>query len=181
MLGTAPWRFGLRDLFIITLLVGVSLAVWQLAGAGWGLFTLVYSILGCCASRCSLRFVSNFTWAHLCVFLVTWFGFTVLTLYILSRGLDDAQSRLLFVLSTSVASVSGPLTGAISRGFQGCCLEFSVWLMPYCATGLGIALLVHVSSTSSSLWMRSVRLLTWTIGLFIWFAGGIVSFGHALS
>jgi hypothetical protein len=175
------WRFSLRDLFVMTFIVAVTLTVWQLVSVAWAVCGLIYSLTFYGVSRDSRRFAGKFTAWHLYIFLGMWIVFSLLAFSVLKRELDVAPYRMLVMLSTSAASISGPFTGAISRGLQSCCLDFSLTLVPYCAGGLGVSLLVHVPSSSSSLPMRLTRLLAWTIGLFLWFAGGIVSFGHALS
>jgi hypothetical protein len=112
---------------------------------------------------------------------VLWLGFTVLTLLIVLKALDKATQRPMIVAATTAGTVLGPMTGAISRDFQGCCLEFSLSLLPYCLGALAVALAVQLIVPPRGWPSRTLRLLAWAAGWFVWFAGGIVSFGHALS
>jgi hypothetical protein len=82
---------------------------------------------------------------------------------------------------TTAATVLGPMTGAISRDYQGCYLRFSLDLMPYCLAALGFAVAIQFVRLWPVAWTRPIRLIIWTAGLLVWFGGGIVSFGHALS
>jgi len=66
---------------------------------------------------------------HLATWLVLWVLFTFLTLYVTALGLTDKR----YVLHATLATVLGPMTGGISRGGQGCCLQFSLSLLPYAA------------------------------------------------
>ena len=75
--------------------------------------------------------------------------------------------------------------GADDRGDQpglsGCCLDFSLALIPVCGGALFGGLVVQLVVPPRGTWSRVCRLLAWSAGLFVWFGGGIVSFGHALS
>jgi len=119
---------------------------------------------------------------HLGIFLGIWLAFAALTHDIVSRLLDDAAGRPGVVAATAAGSLLGPMSGAISRGFRpGCCLAFSLALLPYCLPALAVAALVQVLLPTGARWLRAVRLLIWVVGLVVWFGGGIVSLGHALS
>jgi hypothetical protein len=109
-----------------------------------------------------------------------WATFSVLTLIIVMNGLDRATERPRTVLATTAATALGPMTGAVSRDFQGCCVDFSVSLLPYCLVGLltGMALQLIVPARGPA--SGAVRAVAWVTGWVIWFGGGIVSFGHAL-
>lgn len=126
------------------------------------------------------RYFDSFSRWHLVVAAVVWLAFTLLTFLIVVWNLDNAGQHPVRVAVTTAASVLGPMTGAISRDFQSCCLAFSLSLVPYC----GGALLTGVAAQflpGKSAFVRGIRLLLWTGGLVVWFGGGIVSFGHALS
>ena len=71
-------------------------------------------------------FKNNFTWAHLIVFLVIWSTFTVFSFLIADRGLDKGPDHTRQVVQTTLATIAGPMTGAVSRNLQSCCLEFSL-------------------------------------------------------
>ena len=74
----------------------------------------------------------HFTRRHFVILAAIWLGFTTWTFLIVRSGLDHAREKPLTVVTVTVASVLGPMTGAISRGFQGCCLQASLSLLPYC-------------------------------------------------
>jgi hypothetical protein len=80
-----------------------------------------------------------------------------------------------------VGTITGPFTGAMSRGFQSCCLRFSLTLMAYCAPFLLIGLAVQFIRLPERKWPRVLRMSVWIGGWLVWFLGGILSFGHALS
>jgi hypothetical protein len=73
------------------------------------------------------------------------------------------------------------MTGAISRDFQGCCLDASLSLLPWCLGALGVGVGMQLVVPPRGWPSRALRLLAWAAGWFVWFAGGIVSFAHALS
>lgn len=117
---------------------------------------------------------------HLWTALALWLVFTVWTYLIVSSGLDDASDRPGVVMATTVGTIAGPMTGAISRGFQSCCLDFSLSLLPHCLAALAIGVVAQLMSKSQHPLMIAVQAVLWLAGLVIWFGGGIVSFGHAL-
>lgn len=123
----------------------------------------------------------HFTRRHVVILAIIWLGFTTWTFLIVSGGLDHARERPWTVVTVTIASVLGPMTGAISRGFQSCCLQASLSLLPYCSAGLAIGTLTQIVWHPQSLWQRVLRLTIWGAGIFVWFAGGILSFFHALS
>ena len=123
---------------------------------------------------------SHFSRLHLYVFLAIWCGFTIWTFLIVNSGLDSGSGKSATVFRTTVATILGPMTGAISRDLQGCCLRFSLSLLPYCAASAGIGVLAQVLPLPFERFARAVRILLWTVGWIGWFMGGIVSFMHAL-
>ena len=125
-------------------------------------------------------FENNFTRLHAIVALALWLAFAALTLVIVLRGLDHAAQRPLTVAATVAGSALGPMSGAISRGLQPCCLAFSLSLMPLCLAALAVATAVQVVWLPEAPWWRAARLATWAAGLLMWFGGGILSFAHAL-
>jgi len=117
---------------------------------------------------------------HLFVFLAGYLLFAGLTGFVLSKQSPSDRRENLNVAAT-LGAVSGPLTGAIARNFQSCCLEFSMKLLPYCA-GVGIAgLAFHFLALPDRHPARAVRLAIWALAVFVWFGGGVLSLGHALS
>ena len=125
-------------------------------------------------------FENNFTRWHALVACALWLVFAALTLVIVLRGLDHAAQRPLTVAATVAGSALGPMSGAISRGLQPCCLAFSLSLMPICLAALAVATAVQVVWLPEVSWWRVGRLVVWSAGLLLWFGGGILSLAHAL-
>jgi hypothetical protein len=129
----------------------------------------------------SSRIASRFSLWHLWTAAALWLAFAVLTFWIASAGLDDVRDHPITVAATTLGTILGPMTGAISREFQGCCLEFSLSLAPYCLAALLLGAGVQVVVPPKPAWLAPVRVIAWLAGWLVWFGGGIVSFGHALS
>ena len=130
--------------------------------------------------RC-FRFQNRLGKAHLILFSILLLLFTVLTFLATWQGVDDGPGHLSSVLAATAGTSTGPFTGAIARGMQGCCLAFSLRLAcivgPILMVGIGFQFL----NLPERIGFRILRLVVWTVGWFAWLAGGIVSFGHALS
>ena len=92
-------------------------------------------------------------------------------------GTDD-NNRAARIVISSFGIVLGPFVGALNRGFQSCCVEFSVYLLPWGAIPLALGVGLHLWKRPSS---AVFRLVFWTIGWLAWFATGLLSFAHALS
>lgn len=123
---------------------------------------------------------NHFTRWHAFVALALWLAFAALTLVIVLHGLDHAAERPLTVVATVAGSALGPMSGAISRGFQPCCLASSLSLLPSCLTALAVATALQVVWLPDVPGVRALRLVAWGAGLLLWFGGGILSFAHAL-
>ena len=124
-------------------------------------------------------FKNNFRRLHLVVFLVIWACFTGWTYWIAEHGIDRYDHAQLVVLSTS-GTILGPLTGAISRNCQSCCLAFSLSLLPYCGAFLILGTIPSLVRLPFGSGASALRMTAWIVGLLGWFLGGIVSFAHAL-
>ena len=109
------------------------------------------------------------------ILLVMFIGFAGLTF----MSAREYPPRAAAKIAASVAL--GPMAGAVVRGYQGCCLDFSLMLLPYCGGALVGALAAQLLVPPRGSPSRVFRLIAWSIGLFVWFAGAIVSFMHALS
>lgn len=129
------------------------------------------------STRC---FANNLTKPHARVFAGLLAVFSTLTFLITDGGLNQGPGHDALVLKTSLFTVTGPLTGAISRGFQGCCLQFSLSVMVYSAPVLLVGILMQFVRLPDSKLVRAMRMVFWTLGWLVWFLGGILSFGHAL-
>lgn len=114
------------------------------------------------------------------VFLAIWAAFSGLTFFIVMQGLDAASRRPGLVAKTVASTILGPMTGAVSRDLQSCCLAFSVSLLPLAMGALGVGVLFQAILPDSPGWMGGLRLVLWALGWIGWFGAGIVSFAHAL-
>jgi hypothetical protein len=118
---------------------------------------------------------------HAMVLGVLWVCFTILTYAAVSGGLTNASQERGLVAITTLSTMTGPMTGAISRRFQSCCLHASLMLLPYAATGLIAGIAFQAFPLPHRAVWQAVRLSVWGLGWFVWFGSGIVSFAHALS
>lgn len=124
-------------------------------------------------------FQNNFSKKHIYIFLGIWILFTIATFVILCAGLDG-QNKYIFVVLTTAATFTGPMTGAIARQWQSCCTEFSLKIMMFCAPVLLFGTIFQLIKLPFKKSAGAIRLFLWTLCLLIWFLGGILSFGHAL-
>ena len=85
-------------------------------------------------------FQNHFTKAHLFAFVGIWLSFTALTYWIAEHGIEQDSHRRLVILTT-LGTILGPMTGAISRNCQSCCVAFSLSLLPYCGAFLAVGTL----------------------------------------
>lgn len=129
-------------------------------------------------ARIVMKFIENsLSRKHVAIFAAIWLLFAIVTFFITNAGLDD-KGR---VLLTTAGTVLGPMTGALARDWQSCCLQFSLGLLPYCGPALIGAVAFQFIPLPLKRGATAIRLTVWTMGLLVWFMGGIVSFGHALS
>jgi hypothetical protein len=128
-----------------------------------------------------MRIVENhFTRVHCYVFLGIWLCFTLLTYWIAEHGIEQYNhARLVFL--TTCGTILGPMTGAISRDCQSCCLSASLSLVPYYGSLLVLGTVPQFVGLPFKRGASVFRMTLWIIGIVGWFFGGIVSFGHALS
>ena len=118
---------------------------------------------------------------HAIVFACLLAVFMLLTFLITNSGVDDGPGHGARVIQTTLGTITGPLTGAISRGFQACCLSASLSIMMYCAPILAAGIAAQFCPLPDRTWARVLQMSLWTTGWLAWFGGGILSFGHALS
>jgi hypothetical protein len=105
--------------------------------------------------------------------------FTALTCLAVSSGSPgDVRGRP--VILTTLATITGPFTGAIARHGQSCCLQFSLRLAAICGPVLALGMIAQVVPLPFWRGRQAVRLVLWTLGWFVWLFGGHVSFMHAL-
>src|SRR3954454_7333232 len=103
--------------------------------------------------------------------------FTALTYLAVSSGSPgDVHDRP--VTLTTLATITGPFTGAIARHGQSCCLQFSLWLAAICGPVLALGLIARVVPLPFRRGQHAVRLVLWTLGWFVWLFSCHVSFIH---
>jgi len=124
---------------------------------------------------------ASFGTGHTIVFGVVWLCFTALTFSAVSGGLTNASQERGLVIMTTLGTISGPMTGAISRRFQSCCLQASLALLPYAAIGLFTGVAFQCLPIPCRSGWQVLRLSVWGLGWIVWFGSGILSFAHALS
>ncbi len=117
---------------------------------------------------------------RLAILLALLAGFGLLTFLAVSSG-SPSDVRQRPRLLTTLATATGPFTGAIARDGQSCCLEFSLWLAAWLAPILAAAIVASLVIPDSGPGTRALRLGCWTLGWFLWLAGGPASFLHALN
>jgi hypothetical protein len=125
-------------------------------------------------------FENNFSKRHLYIFLTILILFSIANFAILCARLDG-QNKYIYTLLTTAATIHGPLTGAIARQWQSCCAEFSLKIMMFCAPVLLFGIIFQLIKLPFKKSASAIRLFIWIVSLLIWFLGGIISYGHALS
>jgi hypothetical protein len=123
---------------------------------------------------------NNFSKKHLYIFLAIWILFSIATFVILCAGLDG-QNNYIYIILTTAGTITGPMTGAIARQWQECCTAFSLKIMMFCAPVLLFGTIFQLIKLPFTKFATTSRLFIWIVSLLIWFLGGILSFGHALS
>jgi hypothetical protein len=73
----------------------------------------------------------------------------------------------------------GPMTGALLRNWQSCCLDFSLWLALWFSPFLLGAYAVRFIPWFEQ--HRMLRSIVWWVGVAGWCFGAPISCGHALS
>src|SRR3954466_8376507 len=88
--------------------------------------------------------------------------FTALTYLAVSTGSPgDVRDRP--VALTTLATLTGPFTGAIARHGQSCCLQFSLRLAAICGPVLALGLIAQVIPLPFRRGQQAVRLVLWTL------------------
>jgi len=86
---------------------------------------------------------NNFTKIHLTIFISIIGIFTILTFLASNAGIDNGGNHNIRVFQTTIGVITGPMTGAIARGFQGCCTRASLLIMKFCAPFLIFCVIVQ--------------------------------------
>lgn len=119
-------------------------------------------------------------WLLLGILFLMLAGFMGLTaMAVWSGSVGDVSQRP--KLATTLATISGPFTGAIARNGQGCCLANSTRLAVFLAPVLAVGLAVPICLAGAGALRRGAKIGLWTVGWFLWLAGGPISFLHAFN
>jgi len=124
-------------------------------------------------------FENHFTRAHGYLALGFLVVFTSSTLFLVCHPKNNEGLANLVI--TTLATVTGPMVGAVARNCQSCCLKFSLTLLPWSGAFLATGILFQFVPSSFQRFAKALRLTMWCFGLLGWFGGGVVSFGHAFS
>jgi hypothetical protein len=120
------------------------------------------------------------SWARWYVLLSLLVPFTALTYLAVSSGSpSDVRDRP--VVTTTLATITGPFVGAIARYGQSCCLRFSLTLAAVCGPVLALGLIAQMFPLPFGHGQPTVRIGLWTLGWLVWLMSGQVSFLHAFS
>jgi hypothetical protein len=122
---------------------------------------------------------TNLTKTHAIVFASLLALFTMVT-FQATGGLNNGRQSGVHTLEATAGAITGPLTGAISRGFQSCCLRASLTVMAYCAPVLLIGLVMQFIRLPEGKLAHVMRMAFWILGWLVWFLGGLLSLAHAL-
>ena len=123
---------------------------------------------------------NHFTRAHRTIFLIMWASFAALTFTVTALSVPHGPDNFGQVILATIGTLAGPMPGALSRGCQSCCLQFSLSLFPYAGASLLLAVVPQFLPWWSGGSGNFMRLLFWTVGWLGWFGTGVLSFGHAL-
>ncbi|MCL4180222.1 MAG: hypothetical protein KJ072_21075 [Verrucomicrobia bacterium] len=127
-----------------------------------------------------MRLLANhFTRTHGYIALGLLLVFSGFTLFLVCQPKNHESVANIVV--TTLATVSGPMVGAVARDCQSCCLKFSLFLLPWSGAFLAAGTLIQFVPLPFQRFARALRLTVWCLGLLGWFGGGVVSFGHAFS
>ncbi len=118
--------------------------------------------------------------AHAALPLGMWFGFAAVV--VIGTAKDDRPiTSEMSNAAVALLSVTGPMLGGIARGFQECCVEASLRLLPWCLGALAVAVAAQWFVRPSGFWRHATRLSVWTLAWSVWFGGAVLSGAHAFS
>jgi hypothetical protein len=111
-------------------------------------------------------------------FLWIYIIFTGIIAFVAYAGLDKEPRHTVLVIKTTLCSISGPMTGAIARDYQSCCLKFCQGMLKKALPILLLGLTACIFIPSNRRWIgRTVWVLSWLV----WFFFGLISMLHAIS
>ncbi|MEZ6121476.1 MAG: hypothetical protein R3C28_33645 [Pirellulaceae bacterium] len=100
---------------------------------------------------------------------------------IVFAAVNASTKDLSTAIYTTAGSISGPFVGAIARHFQNCCFAASLHIAIRCGPILIFGIAAQFLPFGHLRWGRTLQYLAWSTGWLLWFGGGLLSFGHALS
>lgn len=125
-------------------------------------------------------FRNNLSKWHLKSFLWIYVIFTAFIAFLAYSGIDKHGDHTKLFIQTTVGSISGPMIGAISREFQGCCLRCSLNVMKIAAPVLLLGIILQFVRFPEKKRIRNTVRGCWAFSWVMWFLLGIATFGHAL-
>jgi hypothetical protein len=128
-----------------------------------------------------LRLGNNFTRAHGFVAGGLLVAFMALVLFCCLMNWRAIGHDIPLVLRATLATVTGPFDGAIARPGDGAAWMAARWCLPACTSFLGLAALSQVVPLPFRRGAFAFRIGTWSIGLFVWFAGAVPSLLNAIN
>jgi hypothetical protein len=110
-------------------------------------------------------------------FLILLFLFTAFNMIVVTAN-ENFRTGFL----TATGTILGPMTGAIGRHFQKCCLNASLHLLPYFLPCPILAFVSQIRRTGRTPTRAgAARYTLWLLGWLAWFFSGILSFAHAFA
>lgn len=123
----------------------------------------------------------SFSATHWWIIATLWLVWTIIYMFLVIAHQRNDPDWLKSLLLTPLVTAVAPLLGAMLRGFQGCCLQVSLdvlfWALPIPIASA----FLQWCWNPKHLFLRIVRMLIWMIAWMLWFASGILPFGHAMS
>lgn len=99
---------------------------------------------------------NHFTRTHGYVALGFLLVFSGFTLFLVCHSKNN--EGLLNIVVTTLATVTGPMVGAVARDCQSCCLKFSLSLLPWSGAFLAMGILFQIVPLPFQQFARAVRL-----------------------
>lgn len=123
---------------------------------------------------------SPLTRRHLWIWLALLAFFTLCVGWWAGSNLARHGKSAAWIALTTLSTLAGPMTGAVAREGQRCCVAFSLSLVPWLGSALVLGIAFQWLPLPDQRWARALRLGVWSLAWTAWFGGGIVSFLHAL-
>jgi len=105
-------------------------------------------------------------------FLWIYIIFTGIIAFVAYAGLDKGPRHTTLVIKTTLCSIAGPMTGAVARDYQSCCLKASQDMMKMALPILFLGLTACFFIPPSKRWLERT---TWVFSWIVWFFFGAFS------